>query len=79
MEYHVEWLATAPDFHLIEDAILDADPAASVDVDDPGQTLRVAGSLATVELIAVLHGAGYAVSAGQVVALPSYCCGDCSG
>ncbi len=79
MEYHVEWLAAAPDFQLIEDAILDADPSASVDVDGASQTLRVAGSLATVELIALLHQAGYPVTAEQVVALPSYCCGDCSG
>ena len=79
MEYHVEWLDTAPSFQVIEDAILDSDPSASVDIDGASQILRVAGSLATVELIAVLHQAGYPVTAKQVVALPSFCCGECSG
>ena len=78
MEYHVEWLETSPDFQIVEDAILDSDPSASVDIADAGHTLRVAGSLATVELIAVLHQAGYPVTADQVVALPSFCCGGCT-
>ncbi len=78
MEYHVEWLDTAPDFQVVEDAILDSDPSASVDIADAGQTLRVAAALATVKLIAVLRQAGYPVTAAQVVALPSFCCGGCT-
>ena len=79
MEYHVAWSGTAPAFQVIEDTILDADPSASVDLDAATNKLRVAGSLATVELIALLHKAGYAVNEAQVMALPSYCCGDCGG
>ncbi len=79
MEYHVEWTQMAPAFQVIEDAILDADPSASVDLDPATSKLRVAGALATVELIDLLHHAGYPVSDAQVVALPSYCCGGCAG
>ncbi|MEO7071520.1 MAG: hypothetical protein ABI300_00455 [Rhodanobacter sp.] len=79
LEYHVEWPDIAPPLQRIETAILDADPSASIDVDAANHRLRVAGSLATVELIALLHQAGYPVTAAQVVALPSFCCGDCAG
>lgn len=79
MEYHVAWSNAAPAFQVIEDAILDADPSASVDLDAAAGKLRVAGSLATVELIALLRTAGYAVTTAQVEALPSYCCGECAG
>jgi hypothetical protein len=79
MEYHVDWLAGASSLADVEGAILDADPAAIVDLDASGHTLRVSGALATVELKAVLQGAGYAVTDRQITALPTYCCGDCAG
>jgi hypothetical protein len=78
MEYHVEWLAAAGTLADVEDAIFDVDPAAIVDLDANGHVLRVAGSLATVELKSILHGAGYAVTDRQITALPTYCCGDCA-
>jgi hypothetical protein len=79
MEYHVDWLAGASSLADVEGAILDADPAAIVDLDASGHVLRVSGSLATVELKSVLHDAGYAVTDRQITALPTYCCGDCGG
>lgn len=79
MEFHVHLAGARPDLRTIERIVLEADPAAVVDLDATGDTLRVAGSLTAVEVGMVLRQAGYSVAPEQVEQLPSVCCGGCSG
>lgn len=79
MEFHVQLAGPLPDREAVDEAILAADPAAVIDIDAAGQTLRVAASVDADELIRLLGRAGYPVSTAQVRQLPSICCGGCSG
>lgn len=79
MEFHVHLRGARPDLHTIEGALLDADPAALVDLDATGERLRVAGTFTAVELGMLLRHAGHPVTPEQVEQLPSICCGGCSG
>lgn len=79
MEFHISMLVPIVDLDAIEQAIGEVDPAAVIDVDPAGLTLRVAASLDAVELVALLAQAGYPVAEHQVLQLPSICCGGCSG
>lgn len=60
-------------------AILAVDPAAVVAVASDGRSLRAATVLGGRELELLLAAEGCHAAAGQVVALPSVCCGGCSG
>jgi len=79
MEFHVKLAAPITDLGTIEDAIRAFDPAAQIDIDKPGQNLRVAASFEASDLVSLLRDAGYPVNPLQVVQLPSICCGGCSG
>lgn len=79
MEFHIEINDSLPDPGAIEDAIRAVDPAALVDIDPAGRTLRVAASVEAVELVALIGRAGYPVAPHQVTQIPSICCGGCSG
>ena len=79
MEFHVSLAGGAPDLDAIGAALRDLDPAALLDVDAAGSTLRIAGALSAGEVIALLATAGCPVQPRQVRQLPSICCGGCSG
>lgn len=79
MEFHVHLAGARPDLSAIEATLLDADPAALVDLDATGDTLRVAGAFTAVDVGMLLRQAGFAVAPRQVEQLPSICCGGCSG
>ena len=79
MEFHVQLSGAMPDVDLIREAIDRVDPAALVDIDPAGPTLRVSGSLAAPELVYLINLTGYAVTPSQVTQLPSTCCGGCGG
>lgn len=79
MEFHVTLIEPVANLAVIEDAILAFDPAAQIDVDKLGQTLRVAAFVEAAELVSLLDQAGYPVDASQVVELPAICCGGCGG
>ena len=79
VEFHIHLAGARPDLGAIEDALLDADPAALVDLDATGDTLRVAGAFSAVDVVTMMSQAGYPVSPRQVEQLPSICCGGCSG
>lgn len=79
MEFHVRLTHPIADLTTIEDAIRTLDPAAQIDIDKPGQNLRVAAYVEATELVSLLNCAGYPVNPLQVVQLPSICCGGCSG
>ena len=78
MECRIAPSTPLPDPARIEDALLDADPAAVFDI-DPSGDLRVACSLDVDDLRGVLRQLGCEVSREQVEVLPSICCGGCSG
>ncbi|MDH5823710.1 hypothetical protein QFW77_12000 [Luteimonas sp. RD2P54] len=79
MEFHVAVPGTPPDLAAVERALAALDPAALVDLDAAGATLRVSTSMAAAQLAALLGSVGCAVGEGQVIQQPSVCCGGCSG
>lgn len=79
MEFHIHLAGARPDLDAIEDTVLEADPAALVDLDVKGDTLRLAGAFTAVDVVVMMSQAGYPVSPQQVEQLPSICCGGCSG
>lgn len=79
MEYHVAFDA-APDLDLIEQLLLDGDPAAVADLDPhSAPVLRVSTLLPKDDLQALLRRAGYMIAPDRIRQLPSICCGGCSG
>lgn len=79
MEFHIACDAAMPDIGVIEDAVLEQDPAAVVDLDAAGRTVRVATWIESPELLELLGGAGWAIREDRIVQLPSVCCGGCGG
>lgn len=79
MEYHIHLGGARPDLAAIEHAVLDTDPAALIDLDATGDTLRVAGAFTAVDVVVLMRQAGHPVTPEQVEQLPSICCGGCSG
>jgi hypothetical protein len=61
----------------LEAALLEADPSAVFDV-DPSHVVRVATTLGTADLSALVRAQGEHFSDAQVEVLPSTCCGGCS-
>src|SRR3546814_3507414 len=78
MEFHVRLDGARPDLDALGDAIREVDPSALLDIDSSGALLRVAAAVQAPELVALLGGAGSAVTRDQVRQLPSICCGGCS-
>lgn len=79
MEYHIPVCTPLAAFGAIDDAIRDADPAALVDIDPAGTTLRISTLLPRARVAGLVTAAGYPVEPAQVRQLPSICCGGCSG
>jgi len=79
MEYHVKLSQPLAGLGTIEAAIQAIDPAAQVDVDKPGRTLRVAAHIGMDELLRVLDRVGHPVVAQSILQQPSICCGGCGG
>jgi len=79
MEFHVALAGMTPDPARIEDALLELDPAAVVDIDQRAELLRVSTWLPGSQLLGLLAQAGCPVPAERMRQLPSICCGGCSG
>ncbi|NZA27108.1 hypothetical protein H0E84_12030 [Luteimonas sp. SJ-92] len=79
MEFHVAVQGTPPDLDAVARALAALDPAALVDLDRGGATLRVSTSVGAAQLAALLGRVGCPVGEAQVVLQPSVCCGGCSG
>ena len=79
MEFHIKLDAVPADADIVREAIQAIDPAALVDIDPSGQSLRVAAAVDAGELLSVIRQAGYAVDADRVSQVPSVCCGGCGG
>ena len=68
-----------PDLAPLDRAIVDLDPAALVDLDADGRTIRMATVLTRAELLGCLAKAGLPADGERLRQLPSICCGGCSG
>lgn len=79
MQYRIQHAGPIPDIEAVHDALVAADAAAMLGVDRSGTRLRVATCLYRGELLSVIRGAGLAITADAVEALPSECCGGCAG
>jgi hypothetical protein len=79
VEYAFELPCAMPDLSPLDRAIVGLDPAAIVDVDAGGRTLRMATVLTRDELLSCLREAGLPAEPSGLRQLPSVCCGGCSG
>ena len=79
MEYRIRNRPVALDLPRLQSAVLALDPAALVDRDPLDGAVRVAATLEVDALVQVLTSAGMAAAAGQVMLVPSVCCGGCGG
>lgn len=68
-----------PDVAALDRAIVAVDPAALVDLDADGRTIRMATVLTRAEVLACLAEAGLPADDARLRQLPSVCCGGCSG
>lgn len=79
MEFHLPLSAPLANLESVRESICSLDPSAVVDTANDGLTLRIAGALGPLDLAWSLRRSGLSVSADQLVAIPSVCCGGCSG
>lgn len=79
MQFRIDITGATPDIGAIEQAIGTVDPAALVDIDAAGRTLRVAAAVDAAQLLGLIGQAGYAVATAQLQQVPSECCGGCGG
>jgi hypothetical protein len=79
MEFAFELPCAIPDLSPLDRAIVGLDPAALVDVDAGGRTIRMATVLTRDELLSCLREAGLPADSSRLRQLPSVCCGGCSG
>jgi hypothetical protein len=77
MQFRIHLLGTPIDVAAVEDALLDRDPSALLDLDDG--VLRVATQLGDAGLLAALAAGGCPVGDPQLERVPSECCGGCGG
>lgn len=79
MEFHLPLTEPLPILDPLREALQGLDPAAVVDTAVGGRTLRIATALGPLEVAQSLRSQGLAVTADQLLTLPSVCCGGCSG
>ena len=79
MEFSLRTTGATPDLAAIERHLVALDPAALVDLDASGMTVRISTAATGDELLDCLRVAGLAGDADDLVQLPSVCCGGCSG
>jgi len=68
-----------PDMAAMERAISGIDPSALLDFDARTSMVRISSMATETELLDCLRQVGLSAGAGQLVRLPSVCCGGCSG
>lgn len=80
MQYTVTQIPQGFDLGVVTEMLTVFDPAAVVDIDDSGSTLRLSTVLGTAELVPLLKAAGVPIAARSgVEQVPSECCGGCGG
>ena len=71
--------ATAPDLAAIERSLGAVDPAALIDLDSAGSTVRISTLATEHELLDCLREAGLPDAVQHLERVPSECCGGCGG
>lgn len=79
MKFNINTNGQAIDVLVVEQALVQIDPAAVIDIDRANSSLRVSTSLDNGELSSLITKAGFPISVSDVQGLPSDCCGGCSG
>lgn len=79
MQYTVAEIPRDFDLGLVTEMLTAFDPAAIVDIDGSGSTLRFSTFLGTAEIVPLLRAAGVPLPGSRVKQVPSECCGGCSG
>lgn len=79
MKFNINTNGHAIDVLVVEQALVQIDPAAVIDIDRKNSSLRVSTCLDDTELSSLLTQAGYPTSVTDVQGVPSDCCGGCSG
>jgi hypothetical protein len=79
MEFAFESPWPMPDVAPLDRALAALDPAALVDLDASGCTIRMATVLTRMELLSCLEAAGLPPEPSRLRQLPSVCCGGCGG
>jgi hypothetical protein len=78
-EFAFELPQALRDLSTLDRALVALDPAALLDLDGSGRTIRMATVLTRPELLACLDAAGLPADPSRLRQLPSVCCGGCSG
>lgn len=79
MEFHIALTEACPGPEVIQNAMLEIDASALVDLDMSGLVMRISSYVPTRDVIELLHRTGWPVAREQVVELPTICCGGCGG
>ena len=79
MQFRVTLSGPAPDLGVLEQALLDSDPSALVDIEPISRVLRIATVLDHSSLRTALDRGGLPLGAAQLEQVPSECCGGCGG
>ena len=79
MKFNINTNGQAVDVFAIEQALIQIDPSAIIDIDRTNASLRVSTCLDDTELSSLITQAGFPVSSSDVQGVPSECCGGCSG
>ena len=79
MHFTLRTSVDAPDLTAIERELSMIDPAAMLDLAASGQAMRIWTLATGDELLECLRQSGLAAEAGDLVQLPSECCGGCGG
>ena len=78
-EFAFEPPSPVQDLSALDRKLTALDPAAMLDLDAGGRTIRMATVLTRDELLSCLRSAGLPAAASRLRQLPSVCCGGCSG
>lgn len=79
LEFTIHTGGAHPDLSTLENALLDFDPSALIDIDAASGNLRIWANASELELSLLLAGAGCVVPVSRIERMPSVCCGGCSG
>lgn len=79
MKFTIQTNGAAMDVSAIERALIDADPAAIIDLDQINTSLRISSCLDEAELMTLMKAVGFPVASSDVIGVPSECCGGCGG
>lgn len=79
MEFHINTTRARVDADRVQQALWQIDPASVAQVDSDGRMMRVNVEADASRLLTVLQSVDVPVDAGDIIQIPSICCGGCGG